>query len=147
MKKALICSVAALAILLAASTALTREKGKAKGADRSTKRAGEKKISEEEKQWKAKLEGMTPEQRRVALAQKALDDDLAPWKQVGQIAAEEKAVKTLAAIDKIIAAKQDQFKKKMAGAQEKGQSKADKPKGESPARQKQPRKKEAEGEK
>lgn len=78
---------------------------------------------------------MTPEQRRVALAQKALEDDLAPWKQVRQIAADEKAVKTLAAIDNIIAQKQEQFKKKMAAA-EKSRGQGKRTSGQKPARQK-----------
>ena len=97
-------------------------------------------------EWKAKLEAMTPEQRRVALAQKALEDDLAPWKQVRQIAADEKAVKTLAAIDKIVAEKQEQFKKKMSAVEKSDQPNAKKPKGQGKrqADQKQPRKKKAE---
>lgn len=135
MKKVLICSVAALVLLLAGSTAFTGEKGKAREANRGTKRAAGKSISEEQKQWKAKLEAMTPEQRRVALAQKALEDDLAPWKQVRQIAADEKAVKTLAAIDNIIAQKQEQFKKKMAAA-EKSRGQGKRTSGQKPARQK-----------
>lgn len=142
MKKVLICGVVALVFLLAGDTALTKEKGKAREANRGAKRVAGKAVSEEQKQWKAKLEAMTPEQRRLALAQKALEDDLAPWKQVRQIAAEEEAVKTLAAIDKIIAEKQEQFKKKMAAGEKRGQPKTDKPKGEGkrPAREKQPRK-------
>jgi len=149
MKKVLICGVAALVLLLAGGTALTSERGKAKrteGADRIAKRTGAGKISEEEKQWKAKLEAMTPEQKRNALAQRALENDLAPWKQVRQIAAEEKAVKTLAAIDKIIVEKQEQFKKKMIAAEKRGQPEAEKSKGEGnrPAGEKQPRKRKGE---
>jgi len=103
-------------------------------------------LSEEQKQWKAKLEAMTPEQRRLALAQRALENDLAPWKQVRQIAAEEKAAKTLEAIDKIIAQKQEQFKKKMAAAERRNQPKAEKPMGEGnrSAGEKQPRRKKGE---
>lgn len=146
MKKVLICSVAALVLLLAGGTAFTGEKGRAREANRGTKRVAGKGVSEEQKQWKAKLEAMTPEQRRTALAQRALENDLAPWKQVRQIAAGERAVKTLAAIDKIIAGKQEQFKKKMAAAQKRGQVGAAKRKGESkrPTGQKPPRKKKAE---
>lgn len=146
MKKVLICSVAALVILLAGGTALTKEKGKARQANQGAKRVAGKEVSEEQKQWKAKLEAMTPEQRRLALAQKALEDDLAPWKQVRQIAADEKATKTVAAIDKIIAEKQEQFKKKMSAAEKRDEPKAEKPKGEGkrPAGEKQPRKRKAE---
>ncbi len=142
MKKVLICGVAALVILLAGGTALTKEKGKA-GDGRGAKRVADKGISEEQKQWKAKLEAMTPEQRRLAVAKKALEDDLAPWKQVRQIAADEKAVKTMAAIDKIIAEKQEQFNKKMAAAEKRDQPKAEKTKAQNkgPTEQKPARKK------
>lgn len=130
MKKTLICGALALVLLLAGGTALTKEKGRAREGTRRTKRVAEKSISEEQKQWKAKLQAMTPEQRRLALAQKALEDDLAPWKKVRQIAAEEKAQRTVAAIDKIIAEKQEQFKKKMASAEKRDEAKTDKPKDE-----------------
>ena len=146
MKKTLICGAVALVLLLAAGTALTKEKGRAKEANRGTKRVAGKGLSEEQKQWKAKLEAMTPKQRRLALAQRALENDLAPWKQVRQIAAEEKAAKTLEAIDKIIAQKQEQFKKKMAAAERRNQPKAEKPMGEGnrSAGEKQPRRKKGE---
>jgi len=72
MKKLLICSVAALAVLLAGGTALTKEKNRAKNPDRETRKVSEKKkLSEEEKQWQEKLESMTPEERRLAIAKKA----------------------------------------------------------------------------
>lgn len=130
MKKLLICSVAALAILLAGGTALTKEKGRTKTADKETRRVSEKKkLSEEEKQWKEKLESMTPEERRVAIAKKALETELGPWQQVRKIALEEKAAKTVAAIDKIIADRQQQFKKKLAAMKDRP-AKADRPKGE-----------------
>jgi DNA anti-recombination protein RmuC len=125
MKKVLICSVAVLAILLAGSTALTKEKGKAKNPDRGTR-----KLSEEEKQWREKLKEMTPEQRRLEMAKKALANELAPWQEVRKIAVEEKAAKTVAAIDRIIAARQEQFKKKLQAMKEGGPAKTDKAKGE-----------------
>ena len=147
MKKTLICGAVALVLLLAGGTALTKEKGKAREANRETKRTAGKGLSEEQKQWKAKLQAMTPEQRRLAIAQKALEEDLAPWKKVRQVATEEKAERTVAAIDKIIAEKQEQFKKKMAAAEKRGMAKSDKPKGENkrPTREKQPRKRKGEG--
>ena len=152
MKKALICGVAAFVLLLAGNKALTGEKGRIKQdreVNRSAKREAGRKISEEEQQWRAKLEAMTPEQRRLAMAQRTLEIDLAPWKQVRQIAAEEKAVKTLAAIDKIIAEKQEQFKKRMAAAEKRDQPGAERPKreGRQPADREKPRKKSTESEK
>jgi len=114
MKKVLICSVAALVVLLAGGTALTKETAKNKEANKQAKNAAEStKPSAELKQAKEQLKDMTPEQRRAALAKKALEEELAPWQAVRKIAVEENATKTVAAIDKIIAAKQEQFKKKL----------------------------------
>lgn len=128
MRKILICSVAALAVLLAGGTALTKETNKAKEATKAEKNAAGKKVSERDKQWKEQLKAMTPEQKRQAMAQKQLDEELAPWLQVRKIAAEEKATKTVTAIDKIITAKKEQFKKRADAMKEKsaeaGKSKA-----------------------
>ena len=136
MKKMLICSVAALAILLAGSTALTKEKGKARKADKETRKVSEKKkLSEQEKQWREKLKAMAPEERRLAMAKKALENELAPWQEVRKVAVEEKATKTVAAIDKIIAAKQEQFKKKLEAMKEGGPAETDKSKGEGKRRE------------
>ncbi len=113
MKKVLICSVAALVVLLAGGTALTKETAKNKEAVKQAKNAAEStKPAADLKQAKEQLKEMTPEQRRAALAKKAMEEELAPWQAVRKIAAEENATKTVAAIDKIIAAKQEQFKKK-----------------------------------
>jgi len=146
MKKELVCGAIALVFLLAGGTALTKEKSRAREANRGTKRVAGKGLSEEQKQWKAKLQAMTPEERRLALAQKALQDDLEPWKKVRQIATEEKAVRTVAAIDKIIAEKQEQFKKKMEAAEKQERAKSDESRGENkrPVREKQPRKRKGE---
>jgi hypothetical protein len=157
MKNVLICSVAALAVLVAAGTAMTTEKAKVKGANKRTeavplkKKAAEQKklaqekkyaeqkklapqkkvavkkgLSEKQKQLTQRLKAMAPEQRRLALAKRTLQDQLAPWQEVRKIAAKEKAVKTLAAIDKIIAGRQQQFKKKMEAAKKPGPVKSDK---------------------
>lgn len=107
MKKRLVLTVAALAVLLSCGIALTAEKEKAKGKER------QQKITAEEKAWKEKLAAMTPEERRVAVAKKALATELAPWREVRKVAESEKATKTLAAIDKIIAAKELELKKKL----------------------------------
>ena len=134
MKKVLICSVAAIAILLAGSTALTKEKDKAREKNRENTRET-KKLSEQDKQWREKFKEMTPEQKRVALAQKDFDAELAPWRQVRKIAAGENATGTVAAIDKIIADKQTQFKKKLAAVKEKKPVKSDKTKDEGSRRE------------
>ena len=115
--KVLICTVAAMAIMLAGSTALTREKDRSRVKNRETTRE-KRKLSEADKQWREKLKEMTPEQKRVAMAQRAFDAELAPWQQVRKIAASENATKTVAAIDKIMADKQTQFKKKLAAIKE-----------------------------
>lgn len=144
MKKILICSVAALAVLLAGSTAMTKETNKAKGATKEAKNAAEKKVSEKDKQWQEQFKAMTPEQKRLALSQKQLEEELAPWLEVRKIAAEENATKTVAAIDKIVAAKKEQFKKR-AGAMKEKSAEAEKPKaegtrpeGQKPERKKKP---------
>lgn len=134
MKKVLICSVAALVILLAGGTAMTKERAKNKEAN--TKNVGEKKgISEQDKQWKEQFKAMTPEQKRLALAQRAFDDEVAPWQQVRKIAVEENATKTVAAIDKIIAGKKEQFKKKAQAMKEGKSAQTDKPKAEDTRRE------------
>lgn len=148
MRKILICSVAALAVLLAGSTAMTQETNKAKEAPKeaakAAKNVAEKKVSEQDKQWQEQFKAMTPEQKRLALTQKQLDEELAPWLQVRKIAVEENATKTVAAIDKIITAKKEQFKKR-AGAMKEKPAEADKPKAEStrPEGQRAERKKKA----
>ena len=134
MKKMLICIVAAMVILSASSAALTKEKNRTRAKNRNADRAV-KKLSEEEKQWREKLKGMTPEQRRVALAQKNFDAELAQWRQVRKIAADENAAKTIAAIDKIITDKQTQFMKKMTIAKEKKIGKGDNAKDEGSRRE------------
>jgi len=125
MKKVLICSAAVLAILLAGGTALTQEKSKAKKANRQTKV-----VSEEEKQFREKLKAMTPEERQLAMAKRTFEKSLVEWQQVRKIAAEEKAAKTVAAIDKIIADKQAQFKKKLEAMKKEGPAKGDRPRSE-----------------
>lgn len=122
MKKALICSAAALAILLAGSTALTQERGRAREGNRDRKNVVANKTSEEEKQWREKLKTMTPEERQLAVAQRTFATEMGPWQQVRKIAAEEKAAKTLAAIDKIIAEKKAQFDKRLNAMKQRGQA-------------------------
>jgi hypothetical protein len=130
----LICIVAAMVILSASSKAMTEEKNKKRAKNRNADRAV-KKLSEEQKQWREKLKEMTPEQRRVALAQKNFDAELAQWRQIRKIAAGENAAKTIAAIDKIIADKQTQFKKKMTMTKEKKTDKGDNVKSEGSRRE------------
>jgi len=135
MKKVLICSVAALVVLLAGGTALTKETAKNKEAAKQAKSAAEKKVSEQDKQFREQFKGMTPEQKRLALTQKQLDEELAPWLAVRKIAVEENATKTVAAIDKIITAKKEQFKKRSGAMKEDKPAAADKPAAESKTRE------------
>lgn len=131
MRKILICSAAALVVLLAGGTAMTQETDKAKEAPKEAgkelKKVAEKKVSEQDKQWQEQFKAMTPEQKRLALTQKQFDEELAPWLAVRKIAAEENATKTVAAIDKIITAKKEQFKKR-SGAMKEKPAEADKSK-------------------
>jgi hypothetical protein len=130
MKRVLICSMAALAILLAGSAAQTKERARRTGREKTGVRQERKKMTEQEKQWREKLKAMTPEERRVAMAKRALEIELRPWQEVRKLAAEEKATKTLAAIDKIIAAKQEQLKKRLEAMGKKRTRPEGKPKGE-----------------
>jgi len=129
MKKVLICSVAAMAIMLAGSMALTKEKDRSRAKNRETTGKTEK-LSEEDKQWREKFKEMTPEQKRVALAQRNFSAELASWQQVRKIAVSENATKTVSAIDKIMADKQTQFKKKLAAMKENKPIKGDETKDE-----------------
>lgn len=124
MKKALICSAAVLAILLAGSTALTQERGRVREGNKDRRNAAANKLSEEEKQWREKLKTMTPEERQLAVAQRDFAKEMGPWHQVRKIAAEEKATKTLAAIDKIIAEKKAQFDKRLNAMKQRGQTRS-----------------------
>jgi predicted Rossmann-fold nucleotide-binding protein len=142
MRKVLICSIAALVILLAGGTGTAKERTNNKEANTKIKNVGEKKnLSEQDKQWKEKFKAMTPEQKRLALAQRAFDEEMAPWQQVRKIAVEENATKTLAAIDKIIAGKKEQFNKKAQAIKEGKPAQANKPKAEGTRGQRTGRKK------
>jgi hypothetical protein len=109
MKRKMTFSLAIVVILCAGSLCMGQEKARQKN------QGARAKVSAEQKAWQAKLKKMTPEQQKIARAKKAFEASVAPWRKVRQIAAKEKATKTLAAIDQIIAAKQQQFKKRMAG--------------------------------
>ena len=102
MRHLMICAVASLAILCAGDVGLAKHRGERKEQKRAT---------QEDKEWRQKLKTMTPEQRRIAVAQKALETDLTMLRQMRKTAVEEKATRTMAAIDKAIAAKEEQAKK------------------------------------
>jgi hypothetical protein len=140
MKRVMVLSAMVLAILLSGAAI------QAKGEGRVRATAGKAKgLTEEEKQWKEKLKAMTPEQRQVAMAQKALEKELAPWQEVRKIAVEEKAEKTVAAIDKVIAAKQAQLKKKLEAMAKRKAASVDKPKKEKAASADKPKKENRQG--
>jgi hypothetical protein len=109
MKKTLTFSLAIVAILWAGSMCMGQEKARQK------KQGARAKVSADQKAWQEKLKNMTPEQQQVARAKKAFGTSVAPWRKVRKIALQEKATKTLAAIDQIIAAKEKQFSRRMAG--------------------------------
>jgi hypothetical protein len=117
MRKMLICSVVAMAILWASSIGFTKEKGQTK--NKSQARQQKKQMTEEQKQWRQKLRAMTPEERKLAMAKKDFEMNIAPWHAVLKIANEEKATKTIAAITKIIADKEQLLKKKLAAVEKK----------------------------
>lgn len=102
MRNSVICTVACLAILCAGSVGLAKQRGQ---------RREQKQTTQEDKEWRQKLKAMTPEQRRVAVAQKALETDLAALRQMRKTAVEENAGRTVAQIEKAIAAKEEQSKK------------------------------------
>ena len=115
MKRVLICSIVGLFLLSLAGVGSSQEKPR-----RERAREGAK-LTEAEKKWRQELQAMTPQQRQVAMAKKNLENELASWQEVRKIALSENATKTVAAIDKIVVAKQEAFKKKLA-AQEKRQA-------------------------
>jgi len=136
MKRVMVLSAMALVILLS-SAAIQADDTQRVGA--TARKA--KGMSEKEKQWRENLKAMTPEQRQLAMAQKAMEKELAPWQAVRKIAAEEKAEKTVAAIDKVIAAKEAQFKKKLEAMAKRKAASADKPKKKRPEGEKPKKKK------
>ena len=120
MKKKMTFSLAIITILWFGSLCMGQEKTPARRQGNqnkaSAKRQGnQKKASAEQKAWQEKLKTMTPEQQQVAKAKRAFELSVAPWREVRLIAAEEKATATLAAIDKIIAAKEEQFSRRFSG--------------------------------
>ncbi len=131
MKKTMIFSLAMVTILWAGSMCTAQEKAPAKRRGNQNKASAQRqanrgKASAEQKAWQEKLKKMTPEQQQVARAKKAFEASVSSWRAVRQIAAKEKAKQTLAAIDKIIAAKQQQFNRRLA-SMEKGEAR---PRGE-----------------
>jgi len=126
MKKTMTFSLAIVTILWVGSMCMGQQKAPARQRGNqnkaSEKRQGrQNKASADQKAWQEKLKKMTPEQQQVARAKKAFEVSVASWRAVRQIAAKEKATKTLAAIDKIIAGKQMQLNKGLA-SMEKGKA-------------------------
>jgi hypothetical protein len=98
MKRVLVCSVAALAILCAGSITL------AKNA------TGQKKATTADKPTADMKKALTPAEK----AKKTHETEMATWKEVLKVAQDEKATKTIAAIEKVIKAKDEAFKKELA---------------------------------
>ncbi|MCF7975486.1 MAG: hypothetical protein K9N55_16835 [Phycisphaerae bacterium] len=108
MSKAKKVSLAVVTILWLAGMCLGQGKAPAK------KQGNRAKASAEQQAWQEKLQKMTPEQQEVAKAKRAFETTVAPWRAVRLMAVEEKAVKTLAAIDQVIASKEQQLAKRLA---------------------------------
>ena len=102
MRRASICSVAALVVLWAGSMAMAKAT------------AGQKDTTQKTATTKDATKPMTPQERRLDAAKKAHETEMAPWKEVLKVAEAEKASKTVAAINKIIKTKDDEFKKDLA---------------------------------
>jgi hypothetical protein len=99
MKRLMICCVAALAILWAGNVGLAKDR---------TERREQKKTTREDKEVRRKPTALTPGQRGVAIAKRAIERDLTLLRQMRKTAVEEKAARTVAEIDKAIATKERQ---------------------------------------
>jgi len=108
MKKTMTFSLAILTILWVGSMCMAQEKAPAK------RQANKAKVSAEQKAFQETLKTMTPEQQQVAKAKRAFEVSVTPWRAVAKIAAKEKATETLAAINKIIADMEIQFKQQLS---------------------------------
>jgi hypothetical protein len=104
MKRLMICCVAALAILWAGNVGLAKDR---------TERREQRKMTREDKRGPQKSKATTPEQRKVvvAMAKKAIKKDLAFLRQTRETAVAEKATRTVAKIDRAIAAQERQSRK------------------------------------
>lgn len=138
-KRFIVYCIAAMIVLLGDDMVTAKEKGKVKGEATSVKKVAKKEQLVEQKKPSKELQKkpskepqkqpskkqqtkpskqpqkkITSETEKLAQAKKAMQSQLAPWKQIRKIALKEKATKTVAAIDKIIAEKEQQYKKKLA---------------------------------
>jgi hypothetical protein len=104
MKRTLICTAVALAFLWAGSVALAKDTNSPKTT------TGPKTKSEAKEVKKTP----TAEERRLEAAKKNYETEVEPWNAVLKVAQEEKATKTIAAIDKILKAKEEAYKKEVA---------------------------------
>jgi hypothetical protein len=100
MKRTWICTGVALALLWAGSVALAKDATNQKTA------AAPKPPPAAKEARKA----LTPAER----VKKAYELEIAPWNEVKKVAEEEKATKTVAAIDKILKVKEEAYKKDLA---------------------------------
>ncbi|MBI9016504.1 MAG: hypothetical protein JEZ07_04500 [Phycisphaerae bacterium] len=117
MKKTLLILSVLAAMLMVCEMGLAKEKGekKEKGAKQQVKEKANK-VTDAEKQFREKLKDMSPEERKVAMIKKSYETETAQWQEVRKVAVEEKAIKTIAAVDKILAAKKAEMEKKLAMA-------------------------------
>ncbi|MFC1652444.1 hypothetical protein ACFL3F_01875 [Planctomycetota bacterium] len=108
MKKTVVLGMMVVAVLWVGTVSL----GKEKARDKS--QGNQKQASLDKIAWQEELKAMTPEQQRIAKAQKAFETAMVPWLEIRLVAKEENAVKTLAAIDKMIATKEKQLQRRLA---------------------------------
>lgn len=123
-------SIIAATLILAMSVQSAEAKGEAKAKERDQKA----KLAQEKKEQQEKLKAMSPEERRIFIVKTAFSAEIAPWLEVRKIALEEKASKTVAAIDKIIAAKEEALQKKISPAKKAKEAEPKKAKDEGKAK-------------
>ncbi len=104
MKRILICTTVTLAFLWAGSAALAKDANATKGTTGQKPKAEMKEVKKTPK----------AEERRLEAAKKAYEAEIEPWNTVLKVAQEEKATKTIAAIDKILKNKEEAYKREVA---------------------------------
>lgn len=127
MKRVLICSVAAALMLMAVKVGFSEEKAKAADANVLKKAApgpakGPGGVDRMEAMKKASEKRMSAEKEKH-------DAEIKKWEDIKKLAIEEKATKTAAAIDKVIAEENEEFKTKMERQEKMMEMMREKPKG------------------
>jgi hypothetical protein len=111
-----IYSAVVLVVLWAGSVGLAK--------DATTEKDTKQKPTTAQKETPDAKKATTPQQKKIEDAKKAFETEMASWKDVRKMAQGEKASKTVAAIDKIIKAREDGFKKELAQLEKQATDKA-----------------------